>query len=99
MYSCLFLAMINAQLLSELEEVWYYKTIPERRQSIYEIWQKRMQGNQPIIDDYHRLLLTHSLCLPITEDFQSWIKLANLCRRSNRLTMANFIFKQLDHQT
>jgi hypothetical protein len=87
--------MINAQLLSELEEVWYYKILPERRQSICEIWQKRMQGNQPIIDDYHRLLLTHSLCLPMAQDLQSWIKLANLCCKSNRLTMADFIFKEL----
>ena len=89
--------MINAQLLSELEEVWYYKILPERRQSICDIWQKRMQGNQPIIDDYHRLLLTHSLCLPMAQDLQSWIKLANLCRKSNRLTMADFIFKELAH--
>jgi len=89
--------MINAQLLSELEEVYYYKILPERRQSICEIWQKRMQGNQPIIDDYHRLLLTHSLCLPMAQDLQSWIKLANLCRKSNRLTMADFIFKELTH--
>jgi len=89
--------MINAQLLSELEEAWYYKILPERRQSICEIWQKRMQGNQPIIDDYHRLLLTHSLCLPMAQDLQSWIKLASLCRKSNRLTMADFIFKELAH--
>jgi len=89
--------MINAQLLSELEEVWYYKILPERRQSICETWQKRMQGNQPIIDDYHRLLLTHSLCLPMAQDLQSWIKLASLCRKSNRLTMADFIFKELAH--
>ncbi len=92
-----YLAMINAQLLSELEEAWYYKILPERRQSICEIWQKRMQGNQPIIDDYHRLLLTHSLCLPMAQDLQSWIKLASLCRKSNRLTMADFIFKELAH--
>ncbi|CAF2888646.1 unnamed protein product [Rotaria sp. Silwood2] len=89
--------MMNAQLLSELEEVWYYKLLPERRQSICEIWQKRMEGNQPIIDDYHRLLLIHSLCLPMTQDFKSWIKLANLCRKSNRLIMADFIFKELTH--
>ena len=92
-----FLAMINAQLLSELEEVYYYKILPERRQPICEIWQKRMQGNQPIIDDYHRLLLTHSLCLPMAQDLQSWIKLANLCCKSNRLTMADFIFRELAH--
>ena len=96
-YNRAYSAMINAQLLSELEEVWYYKILPERRQSICEIWQKRMQGNQPIIDDYHRLLLTHSLCLPMAQDLQSWIKLANLCRKSNRLTMADFIFKELTH--
>ncbi|CAM4856778.1 unnamed protein product [Rotaria socialis] len=96
-YNRAYSAMINAQLLSELEEVWYYKILPERRQSICEIWQKRMQGNQPIIDDYHRLLLTHSLCLPMAQDLLSWIKLANLCRQSNRLTMADFIFKELTH--
>ncbi|CAF4657655.1 unnamed protein product [Rotaria sp. Silwood1] len=96
-YNRAYSAMINAQLLSELEEVWYYKILPERRQSICDIWQKRMQGNQPIIDDYHRLLLTHSLCLPMAQDLQSWIKLANLCRKSNRLTMADFIFKELTY--
>ncbi|CAF3785120.1 unnamed protein product, partial [Rotaria sp. Silwood1] len=94
-YNRAYSAMINAQLLSELEEVWYYKVSPERRQSICENWQKRMQGNQPIVDDYHRLLLTHSLCLPMIQDLQSWIKLANLCRKSNRLTTADFIFKEL----
>ncbi|CAF1458633.1 unnamed protein product [Adineta ricciae] len=89
-------AMINAQLLSELEEVWEYKTRPERQQSICMMWQKRMEGNQSIIiDDYHRLLLTRSLCLPMIDDLQSWIKLASLCRRSDRLMMADFIFKQL----
>jgi len=96
-YNRAYSAMINAQLLSELEEVYYYKILPERRQSICEIWQKRMQGNQPIIDDYHRLLLTHSLCLPMAQDLQSWIKLANLCCKSNRLTMADFIFRELAH--
>lgn len=96
-YNRAYSAMINAQLLSELEEVYYYKILPERRQSICDIWQKRMQGNQPIIDDYHRLLLTHSLCLPMAQDLQSWIKLANLCRKSNRLTMADFIFRELGH--
>ncbi|CAF4010123.1 unnamed protein product, partial [Didymodactylos carnosus] len=94
-YNRAYSAMINAQLLSELEEVSYYKILPERRQSICDIWQKRMNGNQPIIDDYHRLLLTHSLVLPMEQDLQSWIKLANLCCKSNRLTMADFIFKAL----
>ncbi|CAF0930015.1 unnamed protein product, partial [Didymodactylos carnosus] len=94
-YNRAYSAMINAQLLSELEEVSYFKTLPERRQSICDIWQKRMSGNQPIIDDYHRLLLTHSLVLPMEQDLQSWIKLANLCCKSNRLTMADFIFKAL----
>ncbi|CAF1458889.1 unnamed protein product [Adineta ricciae] len=89
-------AMVNAQLLSELEEVWEYKTRPERQQSICMMWQKRMEGNQSmIIDDRHRLLLIHSLCLPMIDDLQSWIKLASLCRRSDRLMMADFIFKQL----
>lgn len=87
--------MINAQLLSELEEVWEYKTCPERQQSICMMWQKRMEGNQSIIDDHHRSLLTHSLCLPMIDDLQSWIKLASLCRRSDRLMMADFILKQL----
>ncbi|CAF4956470.1 unnamed protein product [Rotaria sp. Silwood1] len=54
-----------------------------------------MQGNQPIVDDYHRLLLIHSLCLPMAQDLQSWIKLANLCHKLNRLITADFIFKEL----
>jgi hypothetical protein len=33
----------------------------------------------------------------MAQDLQSWIKLANLCRKSNRLTMADFIFKELAH--
>ncbi|UJR07918.1 hypothetical protein I4U23_012201 [Adineta vaga] len=94
-YNRAYSAMINTQLLSELEEVWTYKTNPERRPLICTIWQKRLQGNQPIVDDYHRSLLTHSLCLPMREDLQLWIKLANLCHRSNRLIMAEWIFKQL----
>lgn len=35
--------MVNVQMLSELEEVIQYKLVPERRDSIKEMWWNRLQ--------------------------------------------------------
>ena len=39
----LFQAMVNVQMLSELEEVIQYKLVPERRESIKTMWWDRLQ--------------------------------------------------------
>ena len=36
-------AMINVQMLSELEEVIQYKLVPERREAIRQMWWDRLQ--------------------------------------------------------
>lgn len=35
--------MVNAQMLSELEEVIQYKLVPERREAIKQMWWDRLQ--------------------------------------------------------
>lgn len=36
-------AMVNVQMLSELEEVIQYKLVPERREAIKQMWWDRLQ--------------------------------------------------------
>ena len=40
---CVLQAIVNAQMLSELEEVIHYKLIQERRDAIKQMWWDRLQ--------------------------------------------------------
>ena len=41
-YLVIFQAMVNVQMLSELEEVIQYKLVPERRDAIKQMWWLRL---------------------------------------------------------
>lgn len=47
-------ALVNAQLLTELEEVVTYKLVEERREIIYRTWCTRLQGGQRLVEDCER---------------------------------------------
>lgn len=49
-------AMVCVQMLSELEEVIQYKLIPERRETIRNMWWKRLQGGQKRVEDWQRII-------------------------------------------
>ncbi|XP_052755019.1 serine/threonine-protein kinase mTOR [Galleria mellonella] len=75
-------ALVNAQLLAELEEVITYKLVSERRESIRHAWWTRLQGGQRLVEDWRKILQVRGLVLTPQEDMTTWLKFASLCRKS-----------------
>ncbi|XP_063829680.1 serine/threonine-protein kinase mTOR [Ostrinia nubilalis] len=75
-------ALVNAQLLAELEEVIMYKQVSERRECIRQAWWTRLQGGQKLVEDWRKILQVRSLVLTPHEDMATWLKFASLCRKS-----------------
>lgn len=82
-------AMVCVQMLAELEEVIQYKLIPERRQTIRDMWWKRLQGGQRLVEDWQRIIQVHSLVVSPQEDVHTWLKYASLCRKSGSLKLSH----------
>lgn len=82
-------AMVCVQMLSELEEVIQYKLIPERRETIRNMWWKRLQGGQRLAEDWQRIIQVHSLVISPQEDIHTWLKYASLCRKSGSLKLSH----------
>ena len=82
-------AMVCVQMLAELEEVVQYKLIPERRQTIRNMWWKRLQGGQRLVEDWQRIIQVHSLVVTPHEDVHTWLKYASLCRKSGSLKLSH----------
>nr|QHX41461.1 serine/threonine-protein kinase mTOR [Halisarca dujardinii] len=82
-------ALIQVQLLSELEEVIHYKTCPERQSIIREAWCDRLQGTRDSVEDWERILRVHSLVLRPEEHVQALVKYASICRKAGRMAMSH----------
>ena len=82
-------AVVNAQMLSELEEIIQYKLIQERRETIKLTWWNRLQGCQKVVEDWQKILQVRSLVLSPQEDMQSWLKYSSLCRKSGHLALSH----------
>ena len=83
--------MVRAQMLSELEEIVNYKQHadqPERQAAMRKTWMKRLQGCQPDVEVWQRILQVRALVLSPDDDPVMWIKFANLCRKSDRMFLA-----------
>ncbi|KAL2490207.1 Serine/threonine-protein kinase TOR [Abeliophyllum distichum] len=87
--------MVRVQQLSELEEVINYCNLPVgntiaegRRAVIRNMWNERIKGMKQNVEVWQALLAVRSLILPPTEDVETWIKFASLCRKSGRLRQA-----------
>ncbi|KAI0064021.1 atypical/PIKK/FRAP protein kinase [Artomyces pyxidatus] len=83
--------MVRAQMLSELEEIITYKQYadqPERQATVKKTWMKRLQGCQPDVEVWQRVLQVRTLVLSPDDDTVMWIKFANLCRKSDRMPLA-----------
>ncbi|KAG8220979.1 hypothetical protein J3R82DRAFT_2485 [Butyriboletus roseoflavus] len=79
------------QMLSELEEIIMYKQYadqPEQQQAMRKTWMKRLQGCQPDVETWQRILQVRALVLNPEDDPVMWIKFANLCRKSDRMALA-----------
>nr|XP_043617793.1 serine/threonine-protein kinase TOR isoform X2 [Erigeron canadensis] len=87
--------MVRVQQLSELEEVIDYCTLPinnsvaeGRRALIRNMWNERIKGTKRNVEVWQALLVVRSLVLPPTEDSETWMKFASLCRKSGRISQA-----------
>jgi FKBP12-rapamycin complex-associated protein len=87
-YNRAYAAMVQIQMMSELEEVIQYKLVPERREMIKQKWWQRLQGCQRVVEDWQKILQVHSLVLQPHEDMRSWLKFAKLCQRNGRLQLS-----------
>uniref|UniRef100_A0A1B0GIX2 Serine/threonine-protein kinase TOR n=2 Tax=Lutzomyia longipalpis TaxID=7200 RepID=A0A1B0GIX2_LUTLO len=90
-------AMVCVQMLAELEEVIQYKLVPERRQTIKEMWWKRLQGGQRLVEDWQRIIQVHSLVVSPQEDVHTWLKYASLCRKSGSMKLSEKTLIMLLH--
>jgi serine/threonine-protein kinase mTOR len=80
---------VRVQMLAELEEIIQYKQNPqEKRQVMRRTWMKRLMGVQRNVDVWQRLLKVRALVITPQENMDMWIKFANLCRKSNRMGLA-----------
>ncbi|CAH0563403.1 unnamed protein product [Brassicogethes aeneus] len=82
-------AMVQVQMLSELEEVMHYKLVPERRATLREMWWQRLQSGQRLAEDWQRIIQIHSLVLRPHEDIHTWLKYASLCRKSGSVKLSH----------
>jgi FKBP12-rapamycin complex-associated protein len=83
--------MVRAQMLSELEEIISYKQYadqPERQATQRKTWMKRLRGCQPDVEVWQRILQVRTLVLNPEDDPAMWIKFANLCRKNDRMALA-----------
>ncbi|XP_042010237.1 serine/threonine-protein kinase TOR-like isoform X1 [Salvia splendens] len=94
--------MVRIQQLSELEEVMDYCTLPVgntvaegRRDLIRNMWNERIKGAKRNVEVWQALLAVRSLVLPPTEDAETWIKFASLCRKSGRISQARSTLTKL----
>ncbi|KAJ8979409.1 hypothetical protein NQ317_015841 [Molorchus minor] len=82
-------AMVQVQMLSELEEVMQYKLVPERRTTLKAMWWQRLQGGQRLVEDWQRIIQVHSLVLDPHDDVHTWLKYAALCRKSGSMRLSH----------
>ncbi|KAK4259382.1 hypothetical protein QN277_005720 [Acacia crassicarpa] len=87
--------MVRVQQLSELEEVIDYCTLPigdavaeGRRVLIRNMWTQRIQGAKRNVEVWQALLVVRALVLPPSEDIETWLKFATLCRKNGRISQA-----------
>ncbi|XP_030025999.2 serine/threonine-protein kinase mTOR [Manduca sexta] len=83
--------LVNAQLLTELEEIITYKLVDERRNTIRNTWWARLQGGQRLVEDWRKILQVRSLVSSPREDVQTWLKFASLCRKTGAVNQAHKI--------
>ncbi|ANB15187.1 phosphatidylinositol kinase-related protein kinase TOR1 [Sugiyamaella lignohabitans] len=83
--------VVRVQMLAELEEIITYKLLPdnaEEKETMRKTWMRRLKGCQRNVDIWQRMLKVRALVVKPKQDMDMWIKFANLCRKSNRMGLA-----------
>ncbi|KAJ7542470.1 hypothetical protein O6H91_10G108000 [Diphasiastrum complanatum] len=94
-YDRAYSGMVQVHQLAELEEVIDYCTLQagtpaseSRIALIRKMWHDRIRGAKRNVEVWQALLSVRTLVLPPSEDTETWIKFASLCRKSNRLAQS-----------
>ncbi|KZT51925.1 phosphatidylinositol 3-kinase [Calocera cornea HHB12733] len=91
-YTRAYSTVVRVQMLSELEEIIEYKQLRdldgELKGSMRATWTRRLRGCQPDVEVWQRILQVRSLVLTPADDVHTWVKFANLCRKSDRMQIA-----------
>ncbi|KAJ3290058.1 phosphatidylinositol kinase- protein kinase tor1 [Borealophlyctis nickersoniae] len=90
-YNRAYNVVVRIQMLAELEEIIQYKQTydqPERQLTIRKTWMARLKGCQRNVEVWQRILKVRALVISPKEDMEMWIKFANLCRKSGRLSLS-----------
>ena len=88
-------AIVDAQVLAELDEIIDYKRHPCKRDWLVDTWWRRLQGCERSIEYWHRMLLVHSIVLSRDKDIKPWLKFASLCQKADHLPLAHQILTSL----
>ena len=94
-YDRAYQAIVDTQVLAELEEIITYKTNPQKCEGLHECWWKRLEGCERTIEYWHRLLLVRSIVLPKEKDIKPWLKFSSLCEKTGQLNLTNQILTSL----
>ncbi|KAI9833190.1 MAG: hypothetical protein M1819_003813 [Sarea resinae] len=90
-YNRAYNVVVRVQMLAELEEVITYKlnnNNPEKQETMRNTWTKRLKGCQRNVEVWQRMLKVRALVISPKENLEMWIKFSNLCRKSNRIGLA-----------
>ncbi|EYE96697.1 phosphatidylinositol 3-kinase tor2 [Aspergillus ruber CBS 135680] len=98
-YSRAYNVVVRVQMLAELEEIITYKQSigdPEKQDAMRHTWNKRLLGCQQNVEVWQRMLKVRALVTSPRENLDMWIKFANLCRKSNRMGLAERSLQSLE---
>jgi serine/threonine-protein kinase mTOR len=91
--------VVRVQMLAELEEIITYKQSkndPDKQEAMRHTWDKRLLGCQQNVEVWQRMLKVRALVVEPHENIDMWIKYSNLCRKSNRMGLAERSLSQLE---
>ncbi|KAF2145019.1 uncharacterized protein K452DRAFT_221441 [Aplosporella prunicola CBS 121167] len=97
-YQRAYLPLVRVQMLAELEEIITYKqnkSNPEKQSSMRHTWTKRLRGCQPNPDVWQRMLKVRALVISPRDNMHMWIKFTNLCRKNQRVGLAEKSLRSL----
>ncbi|KAJ5176104.1 Serine/threonine-protein kinase tor2 [Penicillium canariense] len=90
-YNRAYNVVVRVQMLAELEEIITYKQNvgdPEKQDAMRRTWNQRLLGCQQNVEVWQRMLKVRALVTAPRENLDMAIKFANLCRKSNRMGLA-----------
>ncbi|KAJ5242888.1 uncharacterized protein N7469_001215 [Penicillium citrinum] len=90
-YNRAYNVVVRVQMLAELEEIITYKQNvgdPEKQEAMRQTWNKRLLGCQQNVEVWQRMFKVRALVTAPRENLDMSIKFSNLCRKSNRMALA-----------